>query len=448
MLESVLAGRRRWSIVALLVGFSLVSYIERMNIAVAAQFMMPELGLTQVQMGQVFSAFVLGYALLQIPIGMLADRLGPARILGWLGWMWAVLTILTGHLPGTWITAGAVLPALIAIRFTLGLTVAGVYPLCARTVANWMPVAERAFAYSFVIAGVSIGSSVTPPAVAWLMSTVGWRASFYLTAVPALAIALVWRRSGADGPRTHPAISPREREYILAGQHVEPAAPATVTTWLAIFRTPSLLFLSLSYFFVGYVLYVFVFWFFTYLVQVREFSLVGSGAFTSLPFVVAFVLSPLGGAVCDTLTARHGARLGRRITAMAGMLLAALCLAVGIQVDNAYLAVAALSLAFGFQMSAESAFWSATMDIAGRATGAATGLINTLNNLGGVVSTALTPLLIEWFGWTVALGSCVAVSVGASLLWLGVQADTPLRTAAPDDARLDATPANEGRAGS
>ena len=119
MSQPVESGRVRWMIVTLLVGFSLVSYIERMNISVAAQFMMPELGLTQVQMGRVFSAFVLGYALLQIPIGMLGDRIGPARILGWLGWLWAVLTVLTGYLPGIW-GAAAALPVLIAIRFTLG----------------------------------------------------------------------------------------------------------------------------------------------------------------------------------------------------------------------------------------------------------------------------------------------------------------------------------------
>jgi nitrate/nitrite transporter NarK len=90
-------------------------------------------------------------------------------------------------------------------------------------------------------------------------------------------------------------------------------------------------------------------------------------------------------------------------------------------------AVAALSLAFGFQMFAESAFWSAAMDIAGPATGAATGLINTVNNLGGVVSTALIPVLIASFGWTVALGSCVAVSAVAALLWLGIDAGGKLR---------------------
>jgi ACS family glucarate transporter-like MFS transporter len=408
-------GRVRWSIVGLLVGFSLVSYIERVNISVASAQMIPELGLTQIQMGQVFSAFVLGYALLQIPLGMLADRVGPSRILSVLGWLWALLTVATGYLPGR-----------------LGGPVAGVYPLCARAVTNWMPVGERAFAYSFVIAGVSIGSAVTPPAVAWLMTTIGWRWSFYVAAIPAVIAALIWARYGADGPAQHRGVDAEERQYILSGQTQDSAAPATAAMWLAMLRNRSLLLLSVSYFCIGYVLYVFVFWLFTYLVEVRGFSIISSGIFSSMPFITAFVLSPLGGAACDRLTRRYGARQGRRLTAMAGIIAAATGLAVGMRAGDAYVAVAALSLAFGFQMFAESAYWSATMDIAGPATGAATGLINSVNNLGGVVSTALTPILFARFGWDAAFLSCIAVSLVAALLWLGVEADRPLAVPAAD----------------
>ena len=154
MAPSPPASRVRWTIVWLLVGFSLVSYVERMNISVAAKFMVPELGLTQVQMGQIFSAFLLGYAALQIPLGMLGDRFGPYRVLAVLGWAWALLTVLSGYIPGTLTGTGVgAFGGLVVIRFLLGTTIAGVYPLCARTVANWQPVSERAFAYSFVIAG-------------------------------------------------------------------------------------------------------------------------------------------------------------------------------------------------------------------------------------------------------------------------------------------------------
>src|SRR5258708_18440256 len=117
------AGRTRWYIVAMLVGFSMVSYIERMNISVAAKFMMPELGLSQIQMGQVFSAFLLGYSLLQVPMGMIGDRFGPYRVLSAIALCWGALTLLTGFIPGRLsVPLLGVFGTLAAIRFLLGVS--------------------------------------------------------------------------------------------------------------------------------------------------------------------------------------------------------------------------------------------------------------------------------------------------------------------------------------
>jgi ACS family glucarate transporter-like MFS transporter len=411
----------------MLVGFSLVSYLERMNISVAAEHMRPELDLTQVQIGQIFSAFLLGYAALQIPVGMLGDRIGPYRVLAALGWTWGALTLLTGYLPGAFGTGTAAFVTLVAIRFLLGVSIAGVYPLCARTVANWLPTAERAFGYSFVIAGVSIGSAITPPIVAWAMLTFGWRASFYLASTLAFAISLVWVRFGANAPASSRRVGAAERAFIEAGQDRVPLDGAAATdTWGVVLRNRSLMLLTVSYFLIGYVLYVFVFWFFRYLIDVRQFTIVSGGLGTSTPFIVGGLLSPIGGAICDRLSVRWGRGLGRRSAAMAGILLAALCVLIGIRTGSAYVAVAMLSLGFGFQMFAEAAYWAAAMDLGGRATGVATGMMNTANNLGGVISTALTPVLFERFGWDTAFHVCVGVTFLAAILWLWVRAEAGL----------------------
>lgn len=409
----------------MLVGFSLVSYIARMNISVAAEFMQPELGLTSVQMGQIFSAFLLGYAAFQIPLGMLGDRFGPHVMLVGLGATWAVLTVLTGFLPGTITGAGTgAFVTLLAIRFLLGVSVAGVYPLCARGIANWHPLAERAFAYSLVIAGVSIGSAVTPPIVAWSMVNLGWRGSFYVCAVLAAVLAVVWWQRGGDGPSTTPRITADERAYIQAGQeHGDSRQTLPKGLWLKVLGNRSMLLMTLSYFLAGYTLYVFVFWFFRYLREVREFTIAGGSLGTMMPFIVAGILSPLGGAICDRLTTAWGPRRGRRTVGMFGVAMSATCVLIGIYTTNAYLAVAALSLAFGFAMFAESGYWSTAMDIGGKGTGVATGVINTANNVGGVVSTAMTPVLFERFGWETAFVTCAVLSYIAALLWLGVKAD-------------------------
>src|SRR5947209_2919199 len=117
---------------------------------------------------------------MQVPMGMLGDRFGTSRMLVGIAGAWAVLTFLTGFVPGQVALPGVgPFGALVAIRFLRGITIAGVYPLAARRMAAWQPLTRRAFSYSLVIAGVSIGSAVTPPVVAWLMVRLGWRQSFY-----------------------------------------------------------------------------------------------------------------------------------------------------------------------------------------------------------------------------------------------------------------------------
>ena len=415
----------RWRIIALLVGFSLVSYILRMNISIAAQFMMPELDITQIQMGQIFSAFLLGYALFQIPLGVLGDRLGSGMLVT-LGVVWAVLTVLSGLLPGVVFGTGtAAFVLLVVVRFVLGVTIAGVYPISALTVAKWQPVTQRAFSYSFIVAGVFIGSAATPPIVAWLMVTLGWRESFYLVSVFGVAAALTWKFYGANHPREHPDVSPGELALITEGREPAVGPPPVGAVWWTL-RNPSVLFLSASYFLAGYVLYTFIFWFFTYLVEERQFTLLEGGVYASLPFIAAGILSPVGGAICDWSTMRFGQRWGRRLTAFTGPILAGALLFWGARTENVILAICALALSFGFQEFAEAAYWSTTMDISGRMTGAATGILNTANNLGGVVSTALMPVLVQKWGWVPALDSCSLLAVVSAVLWLGVRPDQPI----------------------
>src|SRR5206468_8805531 len=175
----------RWNIVLLLTGFSIVSYLQRMNISIAAKFMKPELGFTDVQMGRVFSAFMLGYALFQIPAGTFGDRRGPRFVLAVAALGWGITTLLTGFLPGMVLTGTAALGLLMVVRFSLGVAEAATYPVAARAISNWLPSTECARAISIVTAGLSIGSAATPPLISWLMVRVGWRASFYIAAIPA-----------------------------------------------------------------------------------------------------------------------------------------------------------------------------------------------------------------------------------------------------------------------
>ncbi len=425
----------RWKIIGLLTGVSFVSYVERMNISVAAKFMAPEFGLSQIQMGQIFSSFMLGYAISQVPAGRMGDLFGPRLVLAVCAVWWGVLTLFTGLLPGV-VVSGTVgiFVTLIAIRFLLGVGEAATYPVAARTVANWMPDSQRAISIAILTAGLSLGSALTPPAVSWLMVNLGWRQSFYIASVLAFVLAALWWWYARDFPRQHRDVSEPELAAIKAGQEQDRPG-VSPASWWRLFRRRNVLLLSTSYFVEGYVLFFFVFWLYTYLVDVRKFSILGGGVYTAMPFIVSAVTTPLGGWVSDTLCVRLGRNWGRRIPAMVGFTVAAVGLWYGATVNSPYLAVAALSLAAGMVEFTEGTYWGTAVDVGGPYAGASGGIMNTVGNLGGVVSTSLVPVIVKYFGWTVAIGTGSALAIGAALLWLGINADEPFPVVAAGDQR-------------
>ena len=310
------------------------------------------------------------------------------------------------------------------LRFTLGIGEAATYPVAARTIANWMPDSQRGLAISIQTAGLSLGSAFTPPAISWLMVNLGWRQSFYIASSLAFLMAIIWWWYHRDYPQQHAGVSPAERALIEAGQVEQRAVKASSgdISWWTLFKNRNVLLVSTAYFVEGYVLFIFVFWLFTYLVEERHFSILSSGVYTALPFIVSAILTPIGGAWSDRLSSRIGRRWGRRIPAMVGFTISAVTLWYGAVVENPMLAIAALALSVGFVEFTEGTFWATAVDVAGPHSGASTGILNTVGNLGGVVSTALVPILVKHFGWLVALSTGSVLALVSAALWLLIRA--------------------------
>jgi len=396
------------TIMVLLSAFSLMAYVLRMNISVASPFMMTELQLDKIQMGRIFSAFMLGYALFQVPWGVSGDRHGPGRILGWAAIAWTIATVLTGLLPGWLVPVGtASLLMLIVLRFALGASQAAAYPVAARAIASWMPPTSRATSFSALIVAMAFGSAFTPPMVSWAMATFGWRVSFYLCALLALALTAAWYRSAGS------------RLDVIGDTGA--AAAGAAQAWWAPLKDRRVSLLSLSYFFNSYVLFVFVFWLYLYLVEQRQMSIMSSGVYTSIPFVLAMFFAPAAGVICDRLSIRYGATLGRRIVAITALVHSSIFLLLGVDVADQTLAIAGLSLAVAFLLCTEVAYWSAAIDIGGANAGTVGGIMNMAGNFGGVVSTALVPILIARWGWPFAFQSAAALGLVAAALWLLVR---------------------------
>ncbi|MBK9062681.1 MAG: MFS transporter [Acidobacteria bacterium] len=370
-----------------------------MNVSVAGALMMKELALDQIQMGRVFSAFLLGYALCQVPAGMLADRFGARRVLGIAALTWVFATALMVVAP-----AAAALPVLLGARFLLGIGEAPTFPAAAEAVSRHVPVAARGRANGFVIAAIGLGSAIAPPLVTAVMVRFGWRAALVVSVVPALAVACVWLAVKGMPP------------VVAGGGGAEAVAPATDRS----LATRSFALLTASYTLQGYVGYIFVFWFYLYLVDVRKFDLLRGALYASLPWLLSIVSIPLGGAVSDALVKRLGPAWGRRLVPMAGLIGGAAFLSYGARTPDARVAAVCLALATALVLSVEGPFWAAMMDAAGDRSGTAGGVMNMGSNLGGLVSPALTPILAASIGWENALHVAAALSVVGGLLWLGV----------------------------
>ena len=400
---------RRLGLILTLSCFSLVAYVLRMNISVAAVFLVAELHLTKVQLGQLFGSFLVGYTAFQLPWGIFGDRFGARAVLCIAAISWGVTTLLTGLLPGLILKAGLVsFLALIVLRLLLGVGEAAGFPVAARAIASSMPKSRHGWGYSVVIAGLAAGSALAPPLVSRLMVSFGWRESFYITSGFAFILAAVWYFVSRD-------------ESTAAGSVRTMRPKMNASSWRRLFRTPAIWNLSLSYFFESYALYVFVFWSYLYLVERRRFTVLQGGFFTGLPFFAAMLVIPVVGYASDLIKDRFGYAMGRRNLAIALMTISAIFLFCAVRLDNPYPAIGAMSLSVASLLSVEAIFWSSAIEVGGHNAGAAGAIMNTAGNLGGILSTFSIPILLNAFGWSVAFGSSSAVLLLSALLWLRIK---------------------------
>ncbi|MGH9503988.1 MAG: MFS transporter [Terriglobales bacterium] len=427
----------RWFLVGWMFILSAVSYLDRVNISVAGHSIAEEYGLSNVQLGYVFSAMLIGYALFQTVGGRLADRFGPRRVLtGGVVW-WGIFTGLTALVPSS--IRGALF-VFIAIRFLLGAGEAVVYPASNQFVARWIPAQERGVANGWIFAGVGAGAGLSPPLITYFMLHYGWRASFWACAIIGLVAGMVWYLTARDDPAEHPRVSASELATIQSGLPIKTDSEGKgggLVPWGIVFRSREVWAVTASYFSFGYVAWIFFSWFFIYLAQVRGLNLKASAFYAMLPPIAMSVCSLLGGGVNDRLTRWHSPRLGRCGLAAFGLAVAGIFIACGSQVDSARVASVVLAGGAGALYLAQSSFWSVTADIAGKSSGSVSGFMNMGAQIGGAVTASLTPAIAARFGWTasflVAAGLCF---LGAAA-WLMVD---PTRVLSASALRADELP--------
>jgi len=425
-------SRVRWFLVFWLFILSAVSYLDRVNISIAGGSIAEAYHLSDVQLGKVFSAMLVGYALFQTIGGRLADRFGSRRVLAaGVAW-WGIFTALTAMVPAN--ISGAVL-VFVAVRFLLGAGEAVIYPSANQFVARWIPASERGIANGWIFAGVGAGAGLTPLIITYIMIHYGWRSSFWLCSIIGFAAGAVWFLAARDSPDEHAGVSASELALIRSGltQAGSQNDPTALVPWVRVLRSKEVWAVTISYFCYGYVAWIFFSWFYRYLAKVRGLDLKESAIYTMLPFLAMLVCCLLGGAINDRLTKWRGPRVGRCVFAALAIAAAGVFILFGAQIQSARLASVVLAGGAGALYLSQSSFWSVTADIAGTSSGSVSGFMNMGNQIGAALTASLTPWIAVRFGWTtsflVAAGLCL---VGA-LTWLLVDPSRQL-TVRPSDA--------------
>ena len=403
------ATRARITILVLITIGTMINYLDRTIISVAAPGLSKELGLSPALMGIAFSAFSWTYAASQIPGGILLDRIG-VRLTYFLSvTLWSLCTVMQGLVSG--------LASLVGARLALGIAEAPAYPCNSRVLSSWFPQHERARATGVYSVGQYAGLAFLSPVLFWITDALGWRALFIIVGLLGVAFGLVWYALYRD-PGASTRVNDAELAHIAAGGGLGEHGGTTKFEWRHIkflLSKRQILGASIGQFAGNSTLVFFLTWFPTYLATEREMAWIKVGFFAILPFIAASVGVVTGGVVSDYLLKRTGsANIARKLPIITGLILASTIVAANF-LESDVLVIAVMSVAF-FGQGMVNLGWTLLTDVAPkRLIGLTGGVFNLCANLAGIV----TPLVVGFvvaatgsFEWALAFIGAVAI-IGA-----------------------------------
>ena len=417
-----LTHRVRWRIYAFLFTFGFIAYFQQKGLTVAAERIMPELGFSQMQIGWLEWAFVLGYAAFQFPGGVIGQRLGARLMFTLIGTVAFLATVLTPLAPVA-LSGTTLFVVLLALQLVMGLAQGSIFPVGSGVMETWFRPERWALIQGMQSMGLQFAAAATPPVVAYLMGTLGWQQALFWPALPAVMVIVLWAWYARNSPREHPSVTPEEIAELGKEAVPPPTGKADWRRLRYLLANRSILLATFSYVCMNYVFYLISNWCFLYLVQERHFNVLESGWLATLPPLAAGLGAGVGGKLVNVTCSRFGNRWGFRLVPMAALPLSGILLLVTVNLSNPYGAVGALALAYAIVELCEGPFWAATMFVARADTMAATGILNTGGNVGGLIGIPIVAYLSGHGQWTAAFAIGAVFSVLGAVAWLGIDAE-------------------------
>jgi MFS transporter, ACS family, glucarate transporter len=410
-------GRRgtriRFRVLAFGVALAAITYLDRVCIAHAevTASIKRELSLSDRQMGFVFSAFTLAYALFEMPTGAWGDRIGTRRVLSRIVVWWSCFTIATA--------LAFNYASLLVIRFLFGVGEAGAFPNMTKTFSRWFPVVERGLAQGIFFAGAHLGGGLTPMVVTVLLGVLPWRAIFVLFGSIGFVWVIAWSRWFRDEPARHPDVNRDELKYIESGRASAPPHRLDAAILKRILTDRSLVALCVMYFTQAYGFYFNITWLPTYLARERGLTVerwgILAGVLAGLPLILSSIADVVGGLTTDAISRRRGLRAGRCGVGIASLLVAGVAVIAGALVRDPITSALLIALSGAAASFLLGACWGACQDISGPHAGLVAGCMNTAGQVGAVLSPIILPRFAD-----PSVPLCIAgvLYLGGASCWL------------------------------
>jgi ACS family glucarate transporter-like MFS transporter len=403
------SARRR--VVVFGAALAFLSFLDRAAISQAAPAIARDLHLNSVQMGLVFSAFGITYALCEIPSGWLCDRFGARRLLTRVVIFWSLLTAATGL---AWNY-----PAMLITRLLFGVGESGCFPGLARVFRTWLPPRERNTAEGIKAASARWGAAITPALMVSLYGFLNWREVFVLFGATGLVWGVLFHAWYRDRPAEHPAVNAAEIDLIPAQSFQR--AEFDVQFWKRLAGSRTAWALGVQWFCHYYGFYFYITWLPIYLFQARGLDLRHESFAAGAPLFAAGVGSMAAGFGFSGLARRvNSISRARKLMGYFAYGGAAALLLLFTRVSNPVLAVLIMSLSsFAAEFSGPIT-WTTAMDIGAERVGTVAGFMNMLGHLGGSVAPAVTGLLLAWTSnaWQAAFWTSAAIYAAGALCWI------------------------------
>jgi ACS family glucarate transporter-like MFS transporter len=369
---------------------TLLLYVDRVCISSAKSAISGDLGLTDIQMGWVLSAFALGYAFFQVPGGAMGDKYGVRKVMTAIMVLWSIFTSLTGV---AWNYISMLL-----FRFIFGAGEAGAFPNISRAAFSWVPTKERGAFQGINFSGSRLGAAFALPLVAYLIDAWGWRNIFYFFGVIGVLFAALFYAFFRNKPENHKGLSKAEKEYIVKNRQQKVEKKGGDLPLSTILKSKNVILAMIQYIGSNFIFFFMLTWLFPYIKDKYQLSLVATGFYAMLPLLAGAVGNWVSGFTVDAIYKKGKWKQSRQLPATIGFVLVVIGILSSLYMDTALGAVLCLSVAiFGADMTL-SPSWSFCMDIGEENSGKVSGMMNMAGNIGSFTTGLAFPYLRKWTG--------------------------------------------------